>query len=206
MLFIQVLLEHLFPVLCILGVDLLGPGIICVSKSLGSQRTVSAAAARATRGLQFPPLSLQSSCRASRNTVSGYFLAGRDMTWGPVSAPCLLPPLLPVGPHLISRSALICIPAVTMCVLLTQCHPPGQPKQAVMGQAETDRGSPSWGAGKRGKGGARSRGGPLARSFSSLSSRWEPPSLPAARARASSSDWRVRVQLEAWRWQASSGM
>uniref|UniRef100_A0A8C6C4A4 Sodium/mannose cotransporter SLC5A10 n=1 Tax=Monodon monoceros TaxID=40151 RepID=A0A8C6C4A4_MONMO len=27
-----------------------------------------------------------SSCRASRNTVSGYFLAGRDMTWGPMGA------------------------------------------------------------------------------------------------------------------------
>uniref|UniRef100_A0A8C8ZPZ0 Sodium/mannose cotransporter SLC5A10 n=1 Tax=Prolemur simus TaxID=1328070 RepID=A0A8C8ZPZ0_PROSS len=27
-----------------------------------------------------------SSCRASRNTVSGYFLAGRDMTWWPIGA------------------------------------------------------------------------------------------------------------------------
>nr|XP_054111004.1 sodium/mannose cotransporter SLC5A10 [Callithrix jacchus] len=31
-------------------------------------------------------LSLQSSCRASRNTVKGYFLAGRDMTWWPIGA------------------------------------------------------------------------------------------------------------------------
>lgn len=29
---------------------------------------------------------LQSSCRASRNTVRGYFLAGRDMTWWPIGA------------------------------------------------------------------------------------------------------------------------
>ncbi|KAM7067076.1 sodium/mannose cotransporter SLC5A10-like [Molossus nigricans] len=28
----------------------------------------------------------ESSCRASRNTVSGYFLAGRDMTWWPMGA------------------------------------------------------------------------------------------------------------------------
>lgn len=27
----------------------------------------------------------QSSCRVSRNTLSGYFLAGRDMAWWPVS-------------------------------------------------------------------------------------------------------------------------
>ncbi|EAW50439.1 solute carrier family 5 (sodium/glucose cotransporter), member 10, isoform CRA_a [Homo sapiens] len=27
-----------------------------------------------------------SSCRASRNTVNGYFLAGRDMTWWPIGA------------------------------------------------------------------------------------------------------------------------
>lgn len=29
--------------------------------------------------------SSQSSCRVNRNTVSGYFLAGRDMAWWPVS-------------------------------------------------------------------------------------------------------------------------
>ncbi|XP_078293072.1 sodium/mannose cotransporter SLC5A10 [Panthera onca] len=29
---------------------------------------------------------LESSCRASRNTVRGYFLAGRDMTWWPIGA------------------------------------------------------------------------------------------------------------------------
>ena len=73
----------------------------------------------AQRRLQFLPLSLQSSCRASRNTVRGYFLAGRDMTWWPVSAPQPLPPLLALGPHLTPRSACICIPAVTSCVLLT---------------------------------------------------------------------------------------
>lgn len=33
----------------------------------------------------FPLLFLQSACRARKNTVSGYFLAGRDMTWWPVS-------------------------------------------------------------------------------------------------------------------------
>ncbi|XP_010617211.1 sodium/glucose cotransporter 5 isoform X2 [Fukomys damarensis] len=31
-------------------------------------------------------LNVASSCRASRNTVSGYFLAGRDMTWWPIGA------------------------------------------------------------------------------------------------------------------------
>uniref|UniRef100_G1P5Q3 Sodium/mannose cotransporter SLC5A10 n=1 Tax=Myotis lucifugus TaxID=59463 RepID=G1P5Q3_MYOLU len=31
-------------------------------------------------------VSISSSCRASRNTVSGYFLAGRDMTWWPIGA------------------------------------------------------------------------------------------------------------------------
>eukprot|EP00070_Physeter_catodon_P006963 XP_007114976.1 sodium/glucose cotransporter 5 isoform X3 [Physeter catodon] len=29
---------------------------------------------------------IRSSCRAGRNTVGGYFLAGRDMTWGPMGA------------------------------------------------------------------------------------------------------------------------
>ncbi|KAK1331735.1 hypothetical protein QTO34_009710 [Cnephaeus nilssonii] len=37
-------------------------------------------------GVPISALSLQSSCRASRNTVSGYFLAGRDMTWWPIGA------------------------------------------------------------------------------------------------------------------------
>uniref|UniRef100_A0A8C5X4J2 Sodium/mannose cotransporter SLC5A10 n=1 Tax=Malurus cyaneus samueli TaxID=2593467 RepID=A0A8C5X4J2_9PASS len=34
--------------------------------------------------------SSQSSCRVNRNTVSGYFLAGRDMAWWPVTALSLL--------------------------------------------------------------------------------------------------------------------
>lgn len=64
-------------------------------------------------GAPISALSLQSSCRASRSTVSGYFLAGRDMTWWPVSAPSLLPPLLLLGPHLTCRPASICILEVT---------------------------------------------------------------------------------------------
>ena len=56
----------------------------------------------------FPLLFLQSACRAGRNTVSGYFLAGRDMTWWPVSSSLLCPQ---AGLH----STSICIPAVTSC-------------------------------------------------------------------------------------------
>lgn len=35
--------------------------------------------------LMCKPSLCQSSCRVSRNTLSGYFLAGRDMAWWPVS-------------------------------------------------------------------------------------------------------------------------
>lgn len=60
----------------------------------------------------FPLLFLQSACRAGRNTVSGYFLAGRDMAWWPVSSPLLCPQ---AGLH----STSICIPEVTSCASFT---------------------------------------------------------------------------------------
>lgn len=45
--------------------------------------------------------SFQSSIRASRGTIGGYFLAGRSMSWWPVSSPSSFPfPHLPVPPHL----------------------------------------------------------------------------------------------------------
>lgn len=37
------------------------------------------------RCLKFTTFVCQSSCRVSRNTLNGYFLAGRDMAWWPVS-------------------------------------------------------------------------------------------------------------------------
>lgn len=61
-------------------------------------------------------------------------------------------------------------------------------------------------AGYCGKAGVWSLGGLAADSIRSLPSRSEPPSLPVARAQASSLDWRARVRLAAWLWRASNGM
>uniref|UniRef100_A0A8C6ZWB8 Sodium/mannose cotransporter SLC5A10 n=1 Tax=Nothoprocta perdicaria TaxID=30464 RepID=A0A8C6ZWB8_NOTPE len=67
-----------------------------------------------------------SSCRVNRNTVSGYFLAGRDMAWWPVSACCGTlgaAGTTRTGPHQIPTSAPLLLPCLQRFSLLAILHP-----------------------------------------------------------------------------------
>lgn len=116
----------------------------CVSHSLGSQCTISCSSSPffpASGPAKAPvPAPVFAVLLPGQQEHSERLLPGRpghDVVAGECPQP--LPPLLARGPHLTPRSACICIPAVTACVLLTPRVNP-RPGQGGRDGAEAGRG------------------------------------------------------------------